>query len=121
MTYDSGKNFERTMMGITPEEAAEELKVAGADVIGANCGMGTEYIVSICARLRSTTNLPLWIKPNAGLPEVINGKVTYNSTPEDFAGYALKIKEAGANFLGGCCGTNPDYIRALKRVCGKTA
>jgi 5-methyltetrahydrofolate--homocysteine methyltransferase len=116
MTYDSGKGFERTMMGITPEEASEELKVAGADVIGANCGMGTEYIVSICSRLRSTTNLPLWIKPNAGLPEVVNGKVTYNSTPESFAGYALKIRESGANFLGGCCGTNPEYIRALKKA-----
>jgi 5-methyltetrahydrofolate--homocysteine methyltransferase len=116
MTYDSGKGFERTMMGITPEEASEELKVAGADVIGANCGMGTEYIVSICSRLRSTTNLPIWIKPNAGLPEVIDGKVTYNSTPESFAGYALKIQAAGANFIGGCCGTNPEYIRALKRV-----
>lgn len=116
MTYDSGKNFERTMMGITPEEASEELKVVGADVIGANCGVGTEYIVSICSRLRSTTNLPIWIKPNAGLPEVINGKVTYNSTPESFADYAQKILAAGANFIGGCCGTNPEYIRALKRV-----
>jgi methionine synthase I (cobalamin-dependent) len=116
MTYDSGKGFERTMMGITPEEASEELKVAGADVIGANCGMGTEYIVSICKRLRSTTNLPIWIKPNAGLPEIINGSVTYNSTPESFAGYALKIQAAGANFIGGCCGTNPEYIRALKRA-----
>ncbi len=116
MTYDSGKGFERTMMGITPEEASEEFKVAGADVIGANCGMGTEYIVSICSRLRSTTNLPIWIKPNAGLPEVSNGKVTYNSTPESFAGYAQKILAAGANFIGGCCGTNPEYIRALKRA-----
>ncbi len=116
MTYDSGKGYERTMMGITPEEASEEFKVAGADVIGANCGMGMEYIVSICSRIRTTTNLPIWIKPNAGLPEVINGKVTYNSTPESFAGYALKMQAAGANFIGGCCGTNPDYIRALKRV-----
>jgi 5-methyltetrahydrofolate--homocysteine methyltransferase len=116
MTYDSGKGFERTMMGITPEEASEEFKMAGADVIGANCGMGTEYIVSICSRIRSTTNLPIWIKPNAGLPEVVNGRVTYKSTPESFAGYALMIQAAGANFIGGCCGTNPDYIRALKRV-----
>ena len=116
MTYDSGKGYERTMMGIKPEEASEEFKVAGADVIGDNCGMGTEYIVSICSRIRSTTNLPIWIKPNAGLPEVINGIVTYNSTPESFAGYALRIVEAGANFIGGCCGTNPEYIRALKRV-----
>jgi 5-methyltetrahydrofolate--homocysteine methyltransferase len=116
MTYDSGKGFERTMMGITPEEASEELKVAGADVIGANCGMGTEYIVSICSRLRSTTNLPIWIKPNAGLPEFIDGKMIYHSTPESFAGYALKMRAAGADFIGGCCGTNPNYIRALKRV-----
>jgi len=116
MTYDSGKGFERTMMGITPEEASEEFKVAGADVIGANCGMGTEYIVSICSRIRSTTNLPVWIKPNAGMPEVVNGIVTYKSTPESFAGYALNIQAAGANFIGGCCGTNPEYIRELKRV-----
>jgi 5-methyltetrahydrofolate--homocysteine methyltransferase len=116
MTYDSGKGFERTMMGITPEEASEEFKVAGADVIGANCGMGTDYIVSICTRMRSTTNLPIWIKPNAGLPEMVNGSVTYKSTPENFAGCALKIQDAGANFIGGCCGTNPEYIRALKRV-----
>jgi 5-methyltetrahydrofolate--homocysteine methyltransferase len=116
MTYDSGKGYERTMMGITPEEASEEFKVAGADVIGANCGMGTEYIVSICSRIRTTTNLPIWIKPNAGLPEVTNGIVMYKSTPERFAGYAMKIVDAGANFIGGCCGTNPEYIRALKRV-----
>lgn len=116
MTYDSGKGYERTMMGITPEEASEEFKVAGADVIGANCGMGTEYIVSICSRIRSTTNLPIWIKPNAGMPEVIDGNVTYKSTPESFAGYALRLKDAGANFIGGCCGTNPEYIRALRQV-----
>lgn len=116
MTYDSGKGYERTMMGITPEEASEEFKVAGADVIGANCGMGTEYIVSICSRIRSTTNLPIWIKPNAGMPEVIGGNVTYKSTPESFAGYALRLKAAGANFIGGCCGTNPEYIRALRQV-----
>jgi methionine synthase I (cobalamin-dependent) len=116
MTYDSGKGFERTMMGITPEEASEDFKVAGADVIGANCGMGTDYIVSICSRIRSTTNLPIWIKPNAGLPEVVNGIVTYISTPESFAGFALNIQAAGANFIGGCCGTNPEFIRALKRV-----
>jgi 5-methyltetrahydrofolate--homocysteine methyltransferase len=119
MTYDSGKGYERTMMGITPEEASEEFKVAGADVIGANCGMGTEYIVSICTRIRTTTNLPIWIKPNAGLPDVSKGIVTYSSTPESFAGYALKIVAAGANFIGGCCGTNPEYIRALKNVLNK--
>jgi 5-methyltetrahydrofolate--homocysteine methyltransferase len=121
MTYDSGKGFERTMMGVTPEEASEELKVAGADMIGANCGMGTEYIVSICSRIRSTTNLPIWIKPNAGLPEVVNGTVTYKSTPESFAGYALNIRAAGANFIGGCCGTNPEHIRTLKRIFSERA
>ena len=121
MTYDSGHGFERTMMGISPEEAVEDLKVAGADVIGANCGMGAEYMVTICARIKAVTHLPIWIKPNAGLPEVVDGRVIYNSTPESFARYALQIRLAGAAFLGGCCGTNPEYIRALKNALSANA
>jgi methionine synthase I (cobalamin-dependent) len=116
MTYDSGQGFERTMMGISPEEAVEDLKVAGADVIGANCGMGAEDMESICARIKAVTNLPIWIKPNAGLPEVVEGRVIYNSTPESFVRHAGQIRTAGAAFLGGCCGTNPEYIRALKQA-----
>lgn len=115
MTFDSGKNKDRTMMGTTPEQAAEELTAAGADVIGANCGQGIEGYVPICARLHAATQLPVWIKPNAGLPEMIEGKAVYRTTPEEFASYARALLDAGASFIGGCCGSDPEFIRALAR------
>jgi len=119
MVYDSGQEFDRTMMGSTPEEAVEALKGEGADVIGANCGMGIEFITTVARRLRAATDLPIWIKPNAGLPEVVDGKVTYNITPAQFAAHALKVSETGINFIGGCCGTSPDFIREVKRTLKK--
>jgi len=114
MVYDSGRNKDRTMTGVTPEQAVEGLISAGADVIGANCGQGIEGFVPICQRLRAATDKPLWMKSNAGLPEVEQGRVTYRTTPETFAGYGPALVAAGADFLGGCCGTNPEHIRALK-------
>ena len=116
MVYDSGQEFDRTMMGTTPEEAANNLKNEGADVIGANCGMGIEFIMTVTKRLRAATDLPLWIKPNAGLPEIVDGKVMYNINPAQFAAHALTVRSAGADFIGGCCGTSPDFIRELKTV-----
>jgi methionine synthase I (cobalamin-dependent) len=113
MTFDTGKAKDRTMMGVTPEQAAEELTAAGADVIGANCGQGIESYVPICARLHASTALPIWIKANAGLPQMVNGQTVYTTTPQEFAAYADALREAGASFIGGCCGSNPDFIRAL--------
>ncbi len=113
MTFDSGRDHDRTMMGTTPEEAASVLTAAGADVVGANCGQGAEGYVLICKRLRTMTDLPIWIKPNAGLPEVSDGKLHYSETPQSFAGHAQTLVEAGANFIGGCCGTTPEFIREL--------
>lgn len=122
MVFDFGKNKDRTMMGATPEEAAQVLTAAGADVIGANCGRGIAGFVSICRRLRATTDLPLWFKPNGGLPQLFNGKLQYDSSPEEFATHAVKLIELGANFVGGCCGTNPDFIRAIRqRIHKKTS
>jgi 5-methyltetrahydrofolate--homocysteine methyltransferase len=115
MVYDAGKSKDRTMTGVTPEQAAAGLLAAGADVIGANCGQGIEGFVPICRRLRAATDRPLWMKSNAGLPELHDGRVTYRTTPETFAGFGPALVAAGANFVGGCCGTNPDYIRALKQ------
>jgi 5-methyltetrahydrofolate--homocysteine methyltransferase len=115
MVYDAGKEFDRTMMGTTVEEAVAALTDAGADVIGANCGLGIEFFEKITGRLRAATALPLWIKPNAGLPEVIAGEIVYKTTPEEFASYAPGIRDAGAQFIGGCCGTDPDFVRALVR------
>lgn len=114
LAYDSGKNLDRTMMGITPEVAATELAAAGADVIGANCGQGIETYAALCQRLHNSTSLPIWIKPNAGLPELREDGTHYHTAPESFVKHAPGLLAAGANFLGGCCGTSPAFIRALE-------
>jgi len=114
MVYDTGKDKDRTMMGTTPEQAARALTEAGADVIGANCGQGITGFASICRRLRAATDRPLWIKPNAGLPELVDGKVHYRATPEDFAAQIPGLIREGASFVGGCCGTRPDFIAAIQ-------
>ena len=113
MVFDSGKNLDRTMMGTTPEQAAQELAAAGADVIGANCGQGIGGFLPICQRLRAATDRPIWMKPNAGLPQLVEGRAVYVGTPEDFAGLVPGLIKAGANFVGGCCGTSPQFISAV--------
>ncbi len=114
MVFASGRDNDRTLMGNTPEQVAQALIQAGADVVGANCGQGIEGFVPICRRLRSATDLPIWIKPNAGLPELVDGRPQYRQTPEQFASYIPALVEAGAAFLGGCCGTSPEFIRAIR-------
>lgn len=113
MVYDSGRLKDRTMMGTTPEQAAEALAASGADVIGANCGQGVEGFVAIARRLRAATGVPLWIKANAGLPEFVDGNAVYRTTAAEFAQFLEPLVEAGADFVGGCCGTGPAFIRAL--------
>jgi 5-methyltetrahydrofolate--homocysteine methyltransferase len=115
MVFDSGKDKDRTMMGTTAERAAEALTAAGADVIGANCGQGIGGFAAICRRLRAATDRPIWLKPNAGLPRIVDGRTKYTTTPEEFAWHVPELVEAGASFIGGCCGTNPDFIRAICR------
>jgi len=118
MVYDSGKEKDRTMMGNTPEQAAKALIEAGADVIGANCGQGIVGFIPICQRLRAATDRPIWMKPNAGLPTMVAGRARYTTTPEEFVGYVPALLEAGANFIGGCCGTRPEFIAAIRRSLG---
>lgn len=113
MVFDSGRDKDRTLMGATPEQVARELTAAGADVIGANCGVGIERYVPVCRRLQAATDRPIWIKPNAGLPVLECGRVVYHTTPEEFAHHVPELVAAGASFIGGCCGTNPDFIRAV--------
>jgi len=119
MVFDSGKEKDRTMMGETPEQVAAELSAAGADVIGANCGVGIEKYIPICRRLRASTDKPLWIKPNAGLPEFADGKVMYRTEPATFAAQATVLAAQGADFIGGCCGTTPEFIQAIIRAVGQ--
>jgi 5-methyltetrahydrofolate--homocysteine methyltransferase len=118
MVFDSGADNDRTMMGTTPEQAAEELTAAGADVIGSNCGQGIEGFVGICQRLKASTDRPIWIKANAGLPEIVDGAAVYRQSPREFADRIPELIEAGAAFLGGCCGTTPDFIAAVKEKLG---
>lgn len=113
MVFDSGKDKDRTMMGVTPEQAAKALAEAGADVIGANCGQGIAGFLQICRRLHAATDRPIWIKANAGLPVMVDGRAQYATTPDEFAGHLAALKAAGAAFVGGCCGTNPAFITAL--------
>lgn len=113
MTFDSGAERDRTMMGTTPEQAAEALAEEGADVLGANCGQGIEGYAALCGRLKAATDRPLWMKPNAGLPEMVQGRTVYRTSPEAFAAHGPALVAAGADFIGGCCGSSPDFIRAL--------
>lgn len=115
MVFDSGRGRDRTMMGTTPEEAVQALTEAGADVIGANCGQGIEGFIPVCAALRAATKLPLWIKANAGLPTLADGRAVYRTTAERFADEIPALLEAGADFVGGCCGTTPEFIAEVRR------
>ncbi len=116
MVFDSGRDRDRTMMGLTPEQAAAGLTAAGADVVGANCGQGIAGFVALCRRLRSGTDRPVWIKANAGLPEMVDGRAVYRIKPEEFARHVPALREAGASFIGGCCGTSPEFIQAVQRA-----
>jgi 5-methyltetrahydrofolate--homocysteine methyltransferase len=118
VVFDSGADLDRTMMGVTPEQAAEHLTRVGANVIGANCGQGIAGYVDICRRLRASTDRPVWIKANAGVPEVVGGEVVYRTTAQEFASYGPALVEGGANFIGGCCGTTPEFIAAMRQAIG---
>ncbi len=115
LVFDSGPAKDRTMTGATPEQAAQAAAEARADAVGANCGRGIEGYIPVCQRLRAATTLPLWMKPNAGVPESVGGKTVYRTSPADFAVRVPDLVRAGALFIGGCCGTSPDFIRAIRR------
>jgi len=116
MVYDSGENKDRTMMGNSPEEVVGELTGVGVDGIGANCGQGIEAFLPICARLRQATDLPLWMKPNAGLPELIDAKAVFRTTAQEFVQYIPEMIQAGAGFIGGCCGTDQVFVKAIRET-----
>ena len=104
------------MMGNSPEEVIEELKPLGIDGIGANCGKGIEAFLPICARLRKATDLPIWIKPNAGLPEIVDDKTVFRTTAQEFVQYIPEMIQAGAGFIGGCCGTDQVFVKAIRQT-----
>lgn len=113
MIFDSGQDRLNTMMGVTPEWAAKALEDAGADMVGCNCGIGIANYVKVAELLRAATRKPLWVKANAGLPELEGGRVVYRTTPDDFVARVRELVQLGVNVIGGCCGTGPEHIRAI--------
>lgn len=116
MTFNSSPKGFRTMMGVTPQRAARELTEAGADVIGANCGNGVEQMIGITKEMRAASDKPILIHANAGLPELQDGKTVFRQTPSDMASRVKELVDAGASIIGGCCGTTPDHIAAIREV-----
>ena len=116
MVFDLGPRGFFTMMGVTPEKAVSELREAGADVVGANCGNGIDRMVDLAAQMRAVDDGLMLIHSNAGIPDMKDGQIIYNEGPDYMAERFKRLAKMGINVLGGCCGTGPDHIRALRAV-----
>jgi len=109
-----------TMMGVSPEEMVISMKDAGAHIVGSNCGNGIEDMIGIVKAIRTAdSEIPVIIQANAGIPELIDGATVFRESPEMMASYIPELIKAGANIIGGCCGTTPEHIRAIKIVMGR--
>ena len=117
-TFDPiGDNEFRTMMGISPAEAAIACLEAGVDIIGTNCGNGLKNMINIVEQMREVVpDIPVLVHANAGLPEIRNGETVYPETPGQMKELIPQIIQAGANIIGGCCGTTPAHIAAIKEA-----
>jgi methionine synthase I (cobalamin-dependent)/5,10-methylenetetrahydrofolate reductase len=100
--------------GTTAEDAAMRLTELGADAVGCNCSEGPALVLAVIERMQKVTSLPLAAMPNAGMPKVVDGRSLYLTSPEYMASFAKKFVKAGARFVGGCCGTTPQFIRSMR-------
>ncbi len=111
LSYDRGT---RSMMGVSPSQAARELEGLSVDVLGINCGHSLEENLQNLHELRKATDKPIWFKPNAGLPHLdATGKTIYNVTPQEMGALAPAWIAAGAQVVGGCCGTSPEHLAEI--------
>lgn len=108
----------RTVTGTDPRTAAVILEAMGADIIGANCSLGPAQLLPVVEALAANCRLPISVQPNAGMPELINGQTVFPMQPDELAAWAPKLVAAGATYIGGCCGTTPDHIRAIRATVG---
>ena len=112
---------DRTLLGDDPAKVAHRLAEAGADVIGVNCSGGPSQLLRILKQMRQAEpNTKFWVKPNAGWPEQVSGRIMYPADADYFGEYALQFRQAGANIMGGCCGTTPQHIAVMKKALEST-
>lgn len=121
MTFEkSGEDSYHTMMGVTPALMTEELVGAGAQIIGANCGNGIRDMIGIVKEIRRVNStIPVLIHANAGIPVYKAGKTIFPESPEQMAEFIAALADAGANIIGGCCGTTPEHIRKIVEIIRK--
>jgi len=113
LTFDDNG---RSVLGTSPEAAAITLSAAGADIVGSNCGLGVDGIHDILVKMRSVTTLPLISQANAGLPQLVDGETVFPGTPEEMTAYHDRLIALGTRVIGGCCGTTPAHISAMKEA-----
>lgn len=113
MTYNEDG---RTLYGTDPQTAVVVLQSLGADAIGINCSTGPAEMIPLVEQMKRYANVPVLAKPNAGMPELIDGETVYAMTPEEFALHGRRLVQAGAGIVGGCCGTTPAHITALAQI-----
>ncbi len=116
MTFDRTPKGFFTIMGVTIEKAAEELHKAGANIIGSNCGHGIEMMTKIAREFKTHSKVPIIIQSNAGLPEIVDGEPVYMETPQMMATRARELVDVGVSIIGGCCGTTPEHISAIRQM-----
>ena len=116
MTFEATARGFFTVMGNRVEDAVRDLSEAGADILGSNCGNGSETMIRVAATFRSQTVLPLIIQANAGIPSMVGGEPVYPETPEFMAEKSLDLVREGVSIVGGCCGTTPAHIRSIAGV-----
>jgi 5-methyltetrahydrofolate--homocysteine methyltransferase len=115
MTFEKKNEGYYTLMGDEVSSSLRKLEQVGADVIGANCTLGSKDMIRLTSVMKKSTKLPLIVQPNAGMPKLVKGKTVYLQKPASFASEVLKMVKSGANFVGGCCGTTPEFIKAVRK------
>lgn len=110
MTFDE---HGRTLTGTSPAAAAMTLISAGADVVGLNCSTGPAEMLPLVEAMKAVASVPLLVKPNAGMPRIVDGRTQFDMSCDQFRAYVKPLCETGANMIGGCCGTDPEFIRAI--------
>lgn len=116
MTFEKTRRGFFTVMGVSIPAAARGLQAAGADIVGSNCGFGIDTMIEIAREFKQHADVPIAIQANAGLPIIRHGATVYPETPDDVAARGLELLAAGVQMIGGCCGTTPAHIRALRSV-----